>query len=268
MSAPMEIGQQPMMQSQEISKLEKSLSLIILISSKELKLLLRNSIDSEIIDQNYTYYSEEIEIEKILTELKIKLKEFDLINVGKVTLILNNKLSVLVPNDFFQEENCLDYLKFNSRLIKNDTASSDYIEELKTHNVYIAYGNITNYLIEKFGSFEYFHYNTVLLKKIHHELFTDKKIIIYVNINKSYLNIIVFKGRELNYSNSFNYKSKDDILYFLLFVMEQNKLVNNKTKIKLIGEKEDTNHHYTYLSKFVKNIEIKNSGYAIENIVI
>ena len=60
----MEIGQQPMMQSQEISKLEKSLSLIIMISSKELKLLLRNSIDSEIIDQNYTYYSEEIEIER------------------------------------------------------------------------------------------------------------------------------------------------------------------------------------------------------------
>ena len=47
----MEIGQQPMMQSQEISKLEKSLSLIIMISSKELKLLLRDSIDSQIIDQ-------------------------------------------------------------------------------------------------------------------------------------------------------------------------------------------------------------------------
>lgn len=264
----MEIGQQPMMQSQEISKLEKSLSLIIMISSKELKLLLRNSIDSEIIDKNYSYYSEEIEIEEILTQLKIKLKEFNLINVVKVILILNNKLSVLVPNDFFKEDNCLDYLKFNSRLIKNDVASSDYIEELKAYNVYIAYGNITNYLIEKFGSFEYFHYNTVLLKKLYFELSTDKKIIIYVNINKSYLNIIVFKGKKLYYSNTFNYKSKDDILYFLLFVMEQNKLVNDKTKIKLIGEKEDINQHYTYLSKFVKNIEIKNSGYAIENIVI
>ena len=264
----MEIGQQPMMQSQEISKLEKSLSLIIMISSKELKLLLRNSIDSEIIDKNYSYYSEEIEIEEILTQLKIKLKEFNLINVVKVILILNNKLSVLVPNDFFKEDNCLDYLKFNSRLIKNDVASSDYIEELKAYNVYIAYGNITNYLIEKFGSFEYFHYNTVLLKKLYFELSADKKIIIYVNINKSYLNIIVFKGKKLYYSNTFNYKSKDDILYFLLFVMEQNKLVNNKTKIKLIGEKEDINQHYTYLSKFVKNIEIKNSGYAIENIVI
>jgi len=172
-------------------------------------------------------------------------------------LVLNNKLSVLVPDDFYQEEYCLDYLKFNSRLIKNDTASSDYIEELKTHNVYIAYGNITNYLIEKFGSFEYFHYSTFLLKKIHFELSTNKKIIIYVNINKSYLNIIVFKGRELNYSNTFDYKSKEDILYFVLFVIEQNKLVNNKTKIKLIGEEKIINQHYAYLLKFIKNIEIK-----------
>ena len=238
-----------------------------MISSKELKLLLRNSIDSKIIDQNYSFYAEEIEIDKILSELKNKLKEFNLLNVVKVTLVLNNKLSVLVPNDFFQEDNCLDYLKFNSRLIKNDTASSDYIEELKTHNVYIAYGNITNYLIEKFGSFEYFHYSTFLLKKIHFELSTNKKIIIYVNINKSYLNIIVFKGRELNYSNTFDYKSKEDILYFVLFVIEQNKLVNNKTKIKLIGEEKIINQHYAYLLKFIKNIEIKNSGYLIENIV-
>ena len=263
----MEIGLQHMTQSQEINKLEKSLSLIIMISSKELKLLLRNSIDSKIIDQNYSFYAEEIEIDKILSELKNKLKEFNLLNVVKVTLVLNNKLSVLVPDDFYQEEYCLDYLKFNSRLIKNDTASSDYIEELKTHNVYIAYGNITNYLIEKFGSFEYFHYSTFLLKKIHFELSTNKKIIIYVNINKSYLNIIVFKGRELNYSNTFDYKSKEDILYFVLFVIEQNKLVNNKTKIKLIGEEKIINQHYAYLLKFIKNIEIKNSGYLIENIV-
>ena len=92
-------------------------------------------------------------------------------------------------------------------------------------------------------------------------------IIIYVNINKSYLNIIVFKGRELNYSNTFDYKSKEDILYFVLFVIEQNKLVNNKTKIKLIGEEKIINQHYAYLLKFIKNIEIKNSGYLIENIV-
>ena len=165
----MEIGQQPMMQSQEINKLEKSLSLLIMISSKELRVTLINSIDFKIIDKSNSVYSEEINIVEILSELKNKLNKFNLSNVVKVTLILNNKLSVLIPNDLYEENNCLDYLKFNSRLITNDTASSDYVEELDTHNIYIAYGNITNYLIEKFGSFEYFHYSTVLLKKLYSE---------------------------------------------------------------------------------------------------
>ena len=264
----MEIGQQPMMQSQEINKLEKSLSLIIIISSKELKVLLRNSVDSKFINQSNSVFPDKININEILSELKNILNEFNLLNIIKVTLILNNKLSVLVPKDFFNEENCLDYLKFNSRLLKNDTASFDYIEEFEVHNVFITYGNVTNYLIEKFGSFEFFHYSTVLLKKLYSDTPKDKIARIYVNINKSYLNIIVFKGKELNYYNTFDYESKDDILYFILFVIEQNKLINNETKMKLIGEEKIIKNYYDYLSKFIKNLEMKNTEYDIENIVI
>ncbi|MDA9257935.1 DUF3822 family protein [Flavobacteriaceae bacterium] len=257
-----------MMQSQEINKLEKSLSLIIIISSKELKVLLRNSVDSKFINQSNSVFPDKININEILSELKNILNEFNLLNIIKVTLILNNKLSVLVPKDFFNEENCLDYLKFNSRLLKNDTASFDYIEEFEAHNVFITYGNVTNYLIEKFGSFEFFHYSTVLLKKLYSDTPKDKIARIYVNINKSYLNIIVFKGKELNYYNTFDYETKDDILYFILFVIEQNKLINNETKMKLIGEEKIIKNYYDYLSKFIKNLEMKNTEYDIENIVI
>ncbi|MDA7813082.1 DUF3822 family protein [Flavobacteriaceae bacterium] len=257
-----------MMQSQEINKLEKSLSLIIIISSKELKVLLRNSVDSKFINQSNSVFPDKININEILSELKNILNEFNLLNIIKVTLILNNKLSVLVPKDFFNEENCLDYLKFNSRLLKNDKASFDYIEEFEAHNVFITYGNVTNYLIEKFGSFEFFHYSTVLLKKLYSDTPKDKIARIYVNINKSYLNIIVFKGKELNYYNTFDYETKDDILYFILFVIEQNKLINNETKMKLIGEEKIIKNYYDYLSKFIKNLEMKNTEYDIENIVI
>jgi hypothetical protein len=256
------------MQSQEINKLEKSLSLLIMISSKELRVTLINSIDFKIIDKSNSVYSEEINIVEILSELKNKLNKFNLSNVVKVTLVLNNKLSVLIPDDLYEENNCLDYLKFNSRLITNDTASSDYVEELDTHNIYIAYGNITNYLIEKFGSFEYFHYSTVLLKKLYSETLNDEKLRFYVNINKSYLNIIIFDGRKLDYINTFEYETKEDILYFILFVMEQNKMVNDETKINLIVKKEFIEENYSYLSKFIKNIDIKNIEFTIENIVI
>jgi len=233
-----------------------------------LKVLLRNSVDSKFINQSNSVFPDKININEILSELKNILNEFNLLNIIKVTLILNNKLSVLVPKDFFNEENCLDYLKFNSRLLKNDTASFDYIEEFEAHNVFITYGNVTNYLIEKFGSFEFFHYSTVLLKKLYSDTPKDKIARIYVNINKSYLNIIVFKGKELNYYNTFDYETKDDILYFILFVIEQNKLINNETKMKLIGEEKIIKNYYDYLSKFIKNLEMKNTEYDIENIVI
>ena len=82
------------------------------------------------------------------------------------------------------------------------------------------------------------------------------------------MNIIVFKGKELNYYNTFDYETKDDILYFILFVIEQNKLINNETKMKLIGEEKIIKNYYDYLSKFIKNLEMKNTEYDIENIVI
>ena len=50
--------------------------------------------------------------------------------------------------------------------------------------------------------------------------------------------------------------------------MEQNKMVNDETKINLIVKKEFIEENYSYLSKFIKNIDIKNIEFTIENIVI
>jgi hypothetical protein len=54
--------------------------------------------------------------------------------------------------------------------------------------------------------------------------------------------------------NNFEIKEKEDIIYFLLLSIEQNKIDNNKTKISLHGIiKKDT---YLLLEKFINNIEI------------
>mgnify|MGYP001955946502 FL=1 len=72
----------------------------------------------------------------------------------------------------------------------------------------------------------------------------------------------------MNYFNTFEYETKDDILYFILFVIEQNKLINDETKINLIVKKELHKENYSYLTKFIKNTGIKNIEFTVENIVI
>ena len=68
--------------------------------------------------------------------------------------------------------------------------------------------------------------------------------------------MLISKNKKLQYYNNFEFKEKEDILYFTLFVMEQNKINNTKTKLLLLGDINDKSDTFKLLSKFIKNIDI------------
>ena len=143
----MEIGQQPMMQLQESKKLKQSSVLTILVSLKEISFYFNNSHNKSVIDSKLVSIEENNDISSLLDLLKKTLSEFDLSNVLKVKLILNNKLSTLVPNELYDEKLNKDYLKYNCDLIDNDTTAVDEIIELDIKNIYVPYENINNFLV-------------------------------------------------------------------------------------------------------------------------
>ena len=112
----MEIGQQPMMQLQESKKLKQSSVLTILVSLKEISFYFNNSHNKSVIDSKLVSIEENNDISSLLDLLKKTLSEFDLSNVLKVKLILNNKLSTLVPNELYDEKLNKDYLKMSTYL--------------------------------------------------------------------------------------------------------------------------------------------------------
>ena len=251
----MVIGLQPMMQSQE-TRIEPSTKLSIKISLSGFDLMLSKLEDNSIID--YKKYNLD---KKALTEnLSSKLDSFlneskiDFSNVINVKLIISNKLSCLVPKELFDERLSLDYLKFNSKLIENDFASNDYIEELETYNVYLPFVNVNNYLVERFGSFEYYHSSTILLRKILKTTTNDSRTLFFTNIETDSFQVIIFKNKNLLYYNDFEYQTKEDILYFLLFVIEQNKEIKSDTKLNILGGISENDKNFNFISQFIKNI--------------
>ena len=251
----MEIGQQPMMQSPE-TKIEPSTNLLIKLGYNNIDLMLSDSTGN-LIQYIYKEFSEKFSPKKLLKKLDLLINEskINISNVITVKLIVFNKLSALVPKNLFDENLSLDYLKFNSKLLKNDYAANDLIEEIGAVNVFIPFVNVNNYLIEKFGSFNYYHYSTILIKKLL-KYNTDKDKSVYANIQSNDFQILIFKNRSLQYYNNFEFKEKEDILYFTLFVMEQNKIDNIKTKLVLLGDIKEKSDTYLLLSKFIKNIDI------------
>ena len=251
----MEIGQQPMMQSLE-TKIEPSTNLLIKLGYNIIDLILSDSTGI-VIQYVQKEFSEKLSPEKLLKKLDLIINE-SVINISSVIgvkLIDLNKLSTLVPRNLFDENLSLDYLKFNSKLLKNDYAAYDLIEEIGAVNVFLPFVNVNNYLIEQFGSFNYYHYSTILIKKLL-KYSTNKDTSVYVNIQLNDFQILIFKNKNLQYYNNFEFKEKEDILYFTLFVMEQNKIDNIKTKLLLLGNINEESDTYLLLSKFIKNIDI------------
>ena len=251
----MEIGQQPMMQSLE-TKIEPSTNLLIKLGYNIIDLVLSDSTGI-VIQYVQKEFSEKLSPEKLLKKLDLIINE-SVINISSVIgvkLIVLNKLSTLVPRNLFDENLSLDYLKFNSKLLKNDYAAYDLIEEIGAVNVFLPFVNVNNYLIEQFGSFNYYHYSTILIKKLL-KYSTNKDTSVYVNIQLNDFQILIFKNKNLQYYNNFEFKEKEDILYFTLFVMEKNKIDNIKTKLLLLGNINEESDTYLLLSKFIKNIDI------------
>jgi hypothetical protein len=243
------------MQSQEI-KIEPSTSLIIKLGSYGVTLVVSDNLDN-IIEFNQKEFKEYVEDSYLCKNLELFIKESDIniSNIINVELIVCNKLSSIVPKNLFEEKLSLDYLKFNSKLLKDDYPANDMIEEIGAVNVYLPYINVNNYLIEKFGSFNYYHYSTILIKKlIKHN--SSKDLTLYANIELNNFQVLILKNRKLIYYNNFDIKEKEDILYFILFVMEQNKIDCNNDKLLLLGDIHKESDIYKLLIKFINNIEI------------
>ena len=253
----MVIGLQPMMQSQEI-RIEPSTELSIKISLFGFDLMLSNHVDNSIIDYKKYNFNKKALPEDLTAELDsfLNKSKIDFSNIINIKLIVSNKLSCLIPKELFDEKLSLDYLKFNSKLIKNDFASNDFIEELEAYNVYLPFINVNNYLIERFGSFEYYHHSTILLRKIVKMTTNSTKSMLFANIERENFQVIIFKNKNLLYYNNFEYQTKEDILYFILFVIEQNKEIKTETKLNILGSISENDKTFSYLSKFIRNIEI------------
>ena len=252
----MVIGQQPMMQSQEI-KINPSTLLTIKLSSFSATLALSNSVYDGIVEYFHYNFNKKILPENLSDKLDTILNESDIdqSNIIDVKLIICNKLSSLVPNNLFKEKLSLEYLKFNSKLLENDFAAHDFIEEIDAVNVYLPYVNVNNYIIDNFGSFNFYHYSTFLIKKlIKYNKEEDSSL--YVNLQEESFQVLIIKKKRLLYYNNFDFNKKEDILYFLLFVIEQNKIDNNKSKLYLIGKIDFKNDVYILISKFISNLEI------------
>ncbi|MGA9638176.1 DUF3822 family protein [Flavobacterium sp.] len=173
-----------------------------------------------------------------------------------VLILHNNNLSTFVPTALFDENFLGSYLQYNTKVFETDFFAFDEISNYQINAVYIPYVNMNNFFIDKFGTFDYKHVNSVLVTKLMDRSKNNDTKTMWVHFNEGHFEIIVIQNQKLLLFNSFDYSTPEDFLYYLLFTAEQLNMNPENFPLELIGNIHTDSDFYKIAYRFIRNISL------------
>lgn len=176
----------------------------------------------------------------------------------EVLVIHQNNLVTLVPNAFFSKKNLKEYLSFNIKTLPTDFFVYDDLSFIKAKNVYVPFINVNNYLFQNFGEFEYKHSSSILLEKlIQKEISVNKAM--FIDVSNHQFSIVVLENKQLLFSNSFSFETKEDFIYYILFTAEQLGIETNEFPLFFTGDILEDSEIYKITYQYIRNINFLKS---------
>jgi len=177
----------------------------------------------------------------------------DLHQIKNVSLFYHTPLYTIVPTQLWNSSHPLSYLKYTLKTLPQDFVTHENILHNSAKLVYIPFVNINNYFFETFGSFHYYHALGCWVDYCA-EL-TKNTTSVFTNITSRQMDVLVFKKGQLHLLNSFEYYTKEDLTYYLLFIYEQLELNPDKIPLYLSGSIDQSDPIYSLIYRYIRFVE-------------
>jgi hypothetical protein len=224
---------------------------------------LRNKIEvvkSFTFDNKTTPLDIESSLSQVFTEIPELEGPFD-----EVLVLHNSNLLTFVPTVLFDEQYISSYLQYNAKVFASDFFTHDIVSNYEMNTVYIPYMNINNMLIDRFGSFDYKHSFTILVKNLLDSAKNIEEPQLFVHCQKNNFQIIAIKNQQLLLFNTFEYKTEEDFIYYVLFTAEQLHLNPETIQLKVFGDIYVGSDLYNIAYKYIRNVSLFFDNNNLEN---
>lgn len=173
-------------------------------------------------------------------------------NYEEYTLAWCTPKQALMPMLVYNDTNPTDVLN----LLFGDTvelANSDFnrLAELNMVCVYEIPDWVKSFFVMKYPHIVYKHEHAMTLRAIFQG--STYKLKTVITLSDEYMNISILSKNELQFSNAFEYQNAEDILYHLLFVLEQKNLKEETGKIQFYYQNETTEEVAIEVVKLLNN---------------
>ena len=216
-------------------------------------------------DQKYTaiqfydiqechHYSELAEkIEQIIAQQELLQQHY-----STVTICICNSINSLTPKDLYENNYGRELLGFNQVLLQNEDESNDWLKSIECFNSYVIPKELKRCFDKYYPNHTWKHQSTVFIESVmqHHKL--NEETTIYISVQNAYFQLIVLEGRKLKFYNGYDYRSGEDIIYYILFACEQLNLNPDQIQIVIAGEIEINSEAYKFIHRYIRNISFTN----------
>ena len=202
--------------------------------------------------KHYHTTEKNISLETLLLELQEK-ESLNFDEFKNVNILIDNNNNTFVPKDYFQEETKEDYLSLLN--IKHSNVLTDDIAEHNIVNVY-SYDDKLNFLN---NNIKVYHSSSILIKKLLKEFSgRNPETRAFINVKNNSYELIIINNDKLVFHNYFNFNTKEDFLYFILFTFDQLNIDNESIPLYFLGFIEEKSPVVELCSRYIRNIRFFN----------
>lgn len=200
------------------------------------------------------------EIQKLLDKNQINSDSFE-----EFSLAWFSSYSTLIPANLFSESTPEVFLKgtFFKEILHNDI---DYnrLSELALVNVYEVPLWVKSFFVIRFPKIVIQHQQTIFLRGIFDG--PTFKTSVHIQLYENHVQIIIVGHNELKFSNYFEFSSIEDIIYYVFFVLQQEKLTDQKINLQIADSVErDALLSETVINRLRNLKELTNYSTKIES---
>lgn len=165
-----------------------------------------------------------------------------------------NSQFTLCPTAFYNSDNNRSLLEFNNGSVGEQLVLCDDINaDIKL--IYAIDESLKSTLDVLFPHHLIKHTLTILSKlMLQSEELVKENIILSVHSN--YIEVIVKQEQKLVLANQYSIKTQEDVLYYMLFILEQYQLNPLTATITIVGNIDSNSNLISSLKKYIKNIRL------------
>jgi Protein of unknown function (DUF3822) len=174
-----------------------------------------------------------------------------------IEIIIDNQSFTLVPTDLFKKEYTNQYLQLaKGTYIMSDEELHTYThEDLGIVNIYSTDRELYNWFSGTYPLID-LKYQHKTSQMIDLAIFTSKAQTAFLYFGNHHFTMVITANGALKFCNRFAYKTAQDLVYYVLFTMNELEIEPDEIILRLYGNIKEQTEDFDLLNQYLTNVKI------------